>query len=77
MRGIEAGRIVTDVEPGSVAESRGIKAGDVITKVNRKPVTSPKEFRDALKDADLKKGVSIQLGGKDGKRFEFLKESGD
>ncbi|MBI3417347.1 MAG: trypsin-like peptidase domain-containing protein [Verrucomicrobia bacterium] len=71
------GVIVTDVEPGSLAESRGIKAGDIITKVNRKPVTSPKEFRDAFKDADLKKGVSIQLGGKDGKRFEFLKESGD
>ena len=54
-----------------------IKPGDVITKVNRKSVTTPKEFREALEGVDLKKGVSLQLVGDGGKRFEFLKESGD
>jgi hypothetical protein len=45
--------------------------------VNRKSVTTPKEFREVLEGADLKKGISIQLVGEGGKRFEFLKESGD
>jgi len=71
------GVIVTDVERGSLAEVRLIKPGDVITKVNRKIVTTPKEFREALQGVDLKRGVSIQLFGDGGKRFEFLKESGD
>lgn len=71
------GVIVTAVEPGSLAESKRIKSGDIITKVNRKNTNTPKEFRDALKGADLKKGVSILLIAEGGKRFEFLKESGD
>jgi len=71
------GVIVTEVERGSLAEARQIKPGDIITKVNRKSVTTPKEFREALEAVDLKKGVSIQLVGDGGKRFEFLKESGD
>jgi serine protease Do len=72
-----AGVIVTEVERGSLAEARQIRPGDIITKVNRKSVTTPKEFREALEGADLKKGISIQLVGEGGKRFEFLKESGD
>jgi S1-C subfamily serine protease len=71
------GVIVTEVQRGSLAEARQIKPGDIITKVNRKSVTTPKEFREALEGVDLKKGVSIQLVGDGGKRFEFLKESGD
>jgi serine protease Do len=71
------GVIVTEVERGSLAEARQIKPGDIITKVNRKSVTTPKEFREALEGVDLKKGISIQLIGEGGKRFEFLKESGD
>ncbi|MEO8427103.1 MAG: trypsin-like peptidase domain-containing protein [Verrucomicrobiota bacterium] len=71
------GVIVTEVERGSLAEARQIKPGDIITKVNRKSITTPKEFREALEGIDLKKGISIQLVGEGGKRFEFLKESGD
>jgi serine protease Do len=71
------GVIVTEVGSGSIAEQKGIRPGDVITKVNRRRVTTPREFRDALKSADLKKGVLIDLTGEGGRRFELLKDSGD
>jgi serine protease Do len=71
------GVIVTEVEAGSLAAKRGIKPGDIITKVDQRKITSPKEFRDAMKVADLKKGVSLSLVGEEGRRFEILKDSGD
>jgi serine protease Do len=71
------GVIVTAVEPGSLAEGRRIKAGDIITNVNRKKVATLKEFREAMKDADAKKGVSIVVVTEAGRRIDFLKESGD
>ena len=71
------GVIVTSVEKDSLAENIGIKRGDVITAINQQPVSNPKQFRDAMKKADLKKGVLINLLSGDTQRFEILKESGD
>jgi serine protease Do len=71
------GVVVTDVASGSIAEQKGIKEGDIITEVNHKRVTTPREFRDALKAADLKKGVMIKLTGEGGRSFVLLKDSGD
>ena len=71
------GVIVTEVESGSIAEQKRIKEGDIITEVNHKRVTTPREFKDALRTADLKKGVLIKLIGEGGRGFELLKDSGD
>jgi serine protease Do len=71
------GVIVTEVESGSIAEQRGIKEGDIITEVDRKRVRTSREFKDALRTADLKKGVRIKLIGESGRSFELLKDSGD
>jgi len=67
----------TGGEGRRIGERRRIEPGDIITEVNRKRVTTPREFKDALKAADLKQGVRIKLIGEDGRRFEVLKDSGD
>jgi len=71
------GVIVTEVKSGSIADQKGIKEGDIITSVNRKRVGTPREFKDALKAANLKQGVLLQMIGDGGRRFELLKDSGD
>jgi len=71
------GVVVTEVERGSVAEKKGIAPGDVITDLNQKPVNNPKQFRDALKTADPKKGVIINFTTRGTSKFEILKDGGD
>ena len=71
------GVIVTEVESGSAAERKGLRPGDIITEVNQRSVTSPKQFRDALKNADPRTGVIINFTSRGTSKFEILKESGD
>jgi serine protease Do len=71
------GVVVTEVERGSAAERKGIQPGDVITEVNQKPVANPKQFRDALKAADFKKGVIISYTRGGTSSFEVLKDGGE
>jgi len=71
------GVLVTAVERNSLAESKQLRPGDVITEVNYKPVASAKQFKAAVKDADLKKGIGINLIRRGVSRFVFLKDSGD
>jgi serine protease Do len=71
------GVIVTEVQAGSAAEAKGIRAGDIITEVNLTPVKTAKQFRDAVKSADLKKGIMLNFTSRGTSKFEFLKESGE
>jgi serine protease Do len=71
------GVVITEVERGSVAERKGLGPGDIITEVNHKPVTSPKQFREVLKSLDPKKGVIVNFISGGTSKFEILKESGD
>jgi serine protease Do len=45
-----SGVLVSEVQPGGRAADAGLRPGDVITEVDRKPVTSPDALRAALKD---------------------------
>jgi serine protease Do len=49
------GVIVAGVEPGSPAETAEVRPGDVIREVDRKAVTSPKEFEKAMSERPAKK----------------------
>jgi bifunctional DNase/RNase len=55
----EKGVLVSEVVSGSVSEASGMKAGDIITKVNLKEVGTVQEFEDAL-DA-VQKGSPLRI----------------
>ena len=56
----QQGVLVTAVEPGSVAEDSGLKAGDVITDVNRKPVASLRDLKRCNERDQRKKWRDFQ-----------------
>ena len=52
----QTGVLVSEIVPGAVSETSGIKAGDIITKVNFKEVGNVQEFEevfDALKEGNM------------------------
>lgn len=57
LKGKIHGVVVTTVDPESDAERAGLMPGDVIREINRKPVTSMKDFDRAA--ANLKKGQTV------------------
>jgi len=67
------GVIVTSVEKNSPAARKAVKPGDVITSVDQQPVLTPKEFNDALRRANLKQGLLLNLVSGNTARFEILK----
>jgi serine protease Do len=72
----DSGVIVTAVERDSPADENGIQPGDVITAINRQPVTNPWQFRQALKAADARKGLMVNLKSNGSNRMVILKDSG-
>ena len=63
------GAVVTDVVAGSPAESAGLKPGDVIVEVDRRPVSSSEEAVSALRTPQ-KNGhlLRVRGGGRDALR---------
>jgi serine protease Do len=67
------GVLVATVEQDGPAARHGIQPGNVITAMDSQPIATVRQFRNALKKADLKKGVLINLLSGDVARFEILK----
>lgn len=59
--GVKEGVLVRSVVKGSAAGKAGIKAGDVITKVDQTKVTSPAEVASAVRAARSKKSFPLEL----------------
>ncbi|MBU6422263.1 MAG: PDZ domain-containing protein, partial [Gammaproteobacteria bacterium] len=57
------GVMVTSVDPNSEAAEAGVRRGDVVTAVNREPVTNVAQFQKALKDAGSTIALLIQRNG--------------
>jgi serine protease Do len=56
--------VVNDVSPASAAAAAGLKQGDVILEVNRRPVKNVAEFEAAVKNS--KDGILL-LVNRDGR----------
>ena len=55
------GVVISEIDADSLAARRGLRVGDVISEVNDLVVSTPKEFVDAMKDVNLKSGVSLTV----------------
>jgi serine protease Do len=55
------GILVREVRAGTVADKAGLKAGDVIIKINSKPVSSLGDLRQQLRDKSDEKSVSLGI----------------
>jgi len=63
------GVLVTEVEPGSPAQLRGVKEGTLIKEVNRIPVKNVNEFENALKENKGKDSVLLKLKNEKGSEY--------
>ena len=63
---VKGGAIVTMVSPRSEAAKAGIRPGDLITEVDRKPINDAKQATDAISKHDVKKGVLVRIASPDG-----------
>jgi serine protease Do len=54
-----SGVVVSDLEPGGIAEESGIQRGDVIVSVNQKKVRNLAEYQNAMKEASSKGAVAL------------------
>jgi serine protease Do len=59
--GVKQGVLVSEVAPGSAAESAGIKAGDVITAVSGQAVASSADVVRELREAESGTAVEIRV----------------
>lgn len=71
------GVVVTEVVRDSIAAENGIRPGDVITEVNKQPVATPREFREALKNSSSRKGVVLNLNSQGVSQFKILKDTAE
>ena len=59
--GVKEGVLIRSVKKGSAAEKAGMKAGDVIVKVDSTRVATPKEISTQLRASRSKKVIPVQL----------------
>jgi serine protease Do len=71
--GADSGAIVTAVQPQSVAAQNGIREGMIILRVGQKTIRSAADFKAAMKDQSLEKGVPLLIRAQNGNRFLLLK----
>jgi serine protease Do len=62
--------VVVDVAPDSPAADAGLEPGDIVVEVNRHPVGSAAEYKNAVKG--VKKGDTALLRVKHGQATQYL-----
>jgi len=69
----QKGVVVTQVEPGSLAARAGIRPGDLIVSVAGSKIADVSDFREAMKEQDVKRGIRMQVKREGMQRFVFIK----
>jgi S1-C subfamily serine protease len=59
--GARGGVLVTSVRPDSPAAKAGVKAGDVVTRVNGRPIDGPADLRRGIGDVDDAADVTLTI----------------
>lgn len=72
----EKGVIVTQVESGSLAARVGIRPGDLIVAVGTARIGDLGDFREAMRESDVRRGIRMQVKREGVQRFVFLKSAG-
>lgn len=67
------GLVVTGVEPGSAADEAGLREGDVITQVNRRPVKTLADYNREMARSQKDKSVLLLVRRGEGSLFLALK----
>ncbi len=68
------GALVVRVDAGGIAQESGLVRGMLIVAVENQPITSAKEFQEAIKDKSLDDGISLNvIVPRVGKQFIILK----
>jgi serine protease Do len=68
------GVVITEVDPDGPAAHAGLREGMLVMSVAKKHVANVKEFKEAVKDGDLAKGVLLWVRSDDTNRFVVLKK---
>jgi serine protease Do len=72
----QKGVIVTEVEPGSPAETAGIQAGDIVEEINRQPIDSVDAFNKAMTAAKEKETLLLLAKRGNATSFFALRKQG-
>lgn len=65
----EAGVVISDVQAGSPADDSGLRRGDVIEEVDRKPLRGLRDFKQSISKGDAFEDIFLVLANRGGKRF--------
>ena len=72
---VDSGAVVTEVNPGSPAAQSGVRAGDVITRIDNQKVTSAAQAQELLGKADVKKGIRLYITNRGGSQLLVIRPS--
>ncbi len=71
------GVIVTYVDKAGLAYQSGLQEGDIITSIDDHAITNPRQFKDAVRNVDIKKGAIVHWITDGAAKFEVLKEAAE
>ena len=65
IRAQTGGALVSNVQPGSPADKGGLKAGDIVTRINDRPIESSDALVAATRSFDFGETVTLEVHSKD------------